>query len=105
MYNAVSRNLHGIAEQGVEIEGVAHVHHDSLVQYLGARDASAEEILKRKRATLERIALRKQTPRRRPDKPVPVTASPTAEQMLGAGMLDFLDTLEGVGDEQDEEIP
>ncbi len=103
MYNAVSRNRFGITEQAVEIDGVAHIHHDSLVQYLRVRDASDEEILKRKRARLEKIAARKTAPARRPDKPLPVTASPSAEHMLDNGLLDFLDTLDGVGDDDDDE--
>ncbi|MHC4702977.1 MAG: hypothetical protein ACYTFQ_20625 [Planctomycetota bacterium] len=101
MYNAVSRNLYGISEQAAEIDGVAHVHHDSLVQYMALRDASAEEILARKRSTLQRIATRKVRPRRRPDKPIPVTATRTAEELLASGVMDFLNTLKGVADDTD----
>ncbi len=99
MYNAVTKNLHGVSEQAGEIEGVLHVHHDSLVAYLHARDASAEEILARKKATLERVAASKTKPRLRPRAPIPVTASPSAKQLLESGALDYLDTLDGVGDD------
>jgi hypothetical protein len=101
MYNAMSRNIHGVAEDAVELEGVAHVAHASLVSYLRIRDASAEEVLARKKATLEKIARRATRPRRRPDKPIPVTASPTAQQLLDGGSLDFLDELASREDAED----
>lgn len=93
MYNAVTRNLYNVGEQAAEIEGTLHVHHDSLVAYLRARDASDAEILARKRATLERVAKSKIRPRRRPNAPVPVVATPSAQNMIDSGALDFLDSV------------
>ena len=93
MYNALTKNIFGIAEQAAEIEGVAHIHHKGLLSYINRRNASAEEQIKRKKATLERIKKSSQRPKKRPNKPKPVTASQSAEQVLDSGVLDFLDGL------------
>ncbi len=89
MYRSLQRGRHGL--EGVKVEGVAHVTHDSIIEYLRRRAETAEAVIARKRASVQKMV--KQRPRKRPRPPKAVSATQSAKHLLDTGAMDFLKPL------------
>lgn len=89
MYKALSKNVHGL--EAVTVEGVVHITHDSLVNYLKERELTKDAMLARKAETVKKIVRKPVS--HGPQPPQPVMASPTAKEIVDSGRMDFLDEL------------
>lgn len=95
MYKALQRGMHGL--KGVLVEDVVHITHESLVEYLSQRDATKDAKLIEKAKKVKRMARRPDS--RLPASPRPVVAEPAAQDILDAGMLDYLDDIIAPGED------
>lgn len=95
MYKALQREMHGL--DGVLVEGVVHITHDSLVEYLRQRDATKDAKLIAKAKKVKRMSRRPKT--RLPASPRPVVADAKAKDILDSGILDYLDDIIAPGED------